>query len=313
MTQSVLDFMRDFTKSCNSLKPIDNNTRILDIGCNDGSLLSIFKELYGCHTTGVDPTGAIQDAKGRIDSDINGFFDINLAKRLSESGYKADFITFTNVFAHIEGLEDLCQALKLVASKDCIIAIENHYLGEILRKNQFDTFYHEHPRTYSAKSFEYVAKQLDRKLLKIEFSARYGGNIRAFIGSQDLDTNHEMPDESDFRSSFVRMNKSLEIWKTKAKNLVDDLVRENGNKPIVAKAFPGRAAILLELLNLNSDHISAIYEIKGSIKTGHYAPGTRIPIRPEAELFESGYNGPILNLAWHLSNEVRNNLLNNFN
>ena len=181
MTQSVLDFMRDFAKSCNSLKAIDNNSRILDIGCNDGSLLSIFKELYGCHTTGVDPTGAIQDAKGRIDSDINGFFDINLAKRLSESGYKADFITFTNVFAHIEGLEDLCQALKLVASKDCIIAIENHYLGEILRKNQFDTFYHEHPRTYSLKSFKFISQNLGGEVFRVQFPKRYSGNIRVYI------------------------------------------------------------------------------------------------------------------------------------
>lgn len=310
MTQSVLDFMQDFAESCSSVKALNETSRVLDIGCNDGSLLAIFKDLYNCHTTGIDPTGAFHDAENRIDSGVNGFFDLDLAKKLSNSGYKADLITFTNVFAHIERLEELCQALRLVAADNCVIAIENHYLGEILRKNQFDTFYHEHPRTYSAKSFVYVAKQLGRKLVNIEFSARYGGNIRAFIGPSHLHSSCEMPDESQFESQFEMMNRSLEVWKTKALELVNDLVARNGG-PIVAKAFPGRAAILLELLGLDTTQISAIYEIKGSIKTGNYAPGTRIPILPEAELFNSGYAGPILNLAWHLPEEVRTNLLTN--
>ena len=79
-----------------------------------------------------------------------------------------------------------------------------------------------------------------------------------------------------------------------------------------AKAFPGRAAILIKLLNLNENHISAVYEIKGSIKVGNYVPGTRIPILPEAELYaKEDLNKPILNLAWHLPSEVRANLLTN--
>lgn len=65
----------------------------------------------------------------------------------------------------------------------------------------------------------------------------------------------------------------------------------------MAKAFPGRAAILIKLLELNENHISAVYEIKGSIKVGHFVPGTRIPILPEAELFSQDKTQPILNLA----------------
>ena len=42
---------------------------------------------------------------------------------------------------------------------------------------------------------------------------------------------------------------------------------------------------MIKLLDLNESHISAVYEIKGSIKVGHYVPGTRIPILPEKELY----------------------------
>ena len=41
-----------------------------------------------------------------------------------------------------------------------LIIVENHYLGEVIKKNQFDTFYHEHPRTYSLQSFYKIAENL---------------------------------------------------------------------------------------------------------------------------------------------------------
>ena len=69
---------------------------------------------------------------------------------------KIDLITFTNVFAHIDNLNLLILNLKKVLSKNTTIIIENHYMGSVLQKNQFDTFYHEHPRTYSLKSFIFL-------------------------------------------------------------------------------------------------------------------------------------------------------------
>jgi hypothetical protein len=92
--------------------------------------------------------------------------------------------------------------------------------------------------------------------------------------------------------------------------MIEDLVRKNGL--MRAKAFPGRAAILIKLLGLNENHISAVYEIKGSIKVGHYVPGTRIPILPEIVLYaKKDLKKPIINLAWHLPSEVRANLFTN--
>ena len=52
-----------------------------------------------------------------------------------------------------------------------------------------------------------------------------------------------------------------------------------------AKAFPGRAAILVKLLGLDQNLISAVYEKTGSFKVGHYLPGTRIPILSDDDLF----------------------------
>ena len=95
---------------------------------------------------------------------------------------KPDFIALTNVFAHIENLREVLDSLRRLMAPHTVIVIENHYLGAVLDGNQFDTFYHEHPRSYSYTSFLHMARSLGAQLLGVEFPSRYGGNIRTFVG-----------------------------------------------------------------------------------------------------------------------------------
>ena len=105
------------------------------------------------------------------------------------------------------------------------------------------------------------------------------------------------------------MNLDMKKWIKLKRIELEKYFLKYGKLP--AKAFPGRAVILIKLLGLTEDHISAVYEIKGSIKTGFYVPGTRIPILPESQLFLKNNQKPIINLAWHISKAVKTNLRNN--
>ena len=304
MTGSVLSGMADFVEGCENRFGSLHGKVVLDIGCNDGSLLDFFK-IKGCKTVGIEPTGAALESKHPT---INEYFDKRSAYQVLSLTGKPDLIVFTNVFAHIEDLQSLINNLKILSQDNTKIVIENHYLGAVFNRGQFDTFYHEHPRTYSFRSFEFIAQSLEVNVLDAEFVSRYGGNIRVYLGVGDkkqLDI-----DESHFSSAFIKMSTDMLKWITETKVMIDDHVSKHGL--MRAKAFPGRAAILIKLLGLNENHISAVYEIKGSIKVGHYVPGTRIPILPEVELYaKKDLKKPILNLAWHLPSEVRANLFTN--
>ena len=304
MTGSVLSGMADFVEGCENRFGSLHGKVVLDIGCNDGSLLDFFK-IKGCKTVGIEPTGAALESKHPT---INEYFDKRSAYQVLSLTGKPDLIVFTNVFAHIEDLQSLINNLKILSQDNTKIVIENHYLGAVFNGGQFDTFYHEHPRTYSFRSFEFIAQSLEVNVLDAEFVSRYGGNIRVYLGVGDkkqLDI-----DESHFSSAFIKMSTDMLKWITETRVMIDDHVSKHGL--MRAKAFPGRAAILIKLLGLNENHISAVYEIKGSIKVGHYVPGTRIPILPEVELYaKKDLKKPILNLAWHLPSEVRGNLLVN--
>ena len=239
---------------------------------------------------------------------MNVFFDsVSAAQFLSNYGIP-DIISFTNVFAHINNLPELLLNLKSLIGEETTVVIENHYLGAVLKTDQFDTFYHEHPRTYSQRSFEFIAETLGLSLTDVQYVSRYGGNIRAFLGKGvALESNKK---ESSFLSQFSKMSANIREWQNETKAFIENYVAQNGK--IRAKAFPGRAAILVKMLELDERHISAVYEISGSIKVQHFVPGTRIPILPEADLYAlEDQNEPILNLAWHLPKEVRKNLEKN--
>lgn len=278
--------------------------KVLDIGCNDGSLLNFFFE-KGAKTIGVEPTGAYNDIDKSKHNAYNSYFDSNTANEINEKHGKIDIITFTNVFAHIEDLNGLIDALKIIMHSDTIVVIENHYLGAVLEKNQFDTFYHEHPRTYSLNSFKEIAKKLSLKLTKVSFPNRYGGNIQVILSNQEetnsLEIERKIKEEENF--DFVKLNQHIERWKKSKKSELIKAYEDYGR--LKAKAFPGRAAILIKCLGLDENIIEAVYEKPGSPKIGHFVPGTRIPIKSDNELFNLLHNEKcIVNFAWHIENEI---------
>ncbi|WP_416916640.1 MAG: class I SAM-dependent methyltransferase [Roseicyclus sp.] len=281
---------------------------VVDVGCNDGSLLDRFCERQAV-TIGVEPTSAHEDAAGRSHNIINEYFNTLTAQKILDHYGHIDVITFTNVFAHIEDLPALLDAVELLMNDETLLIIENHYLGSVLDRNQFDTFYHEHPRTYSLHSFIEIARVLKGSVESVEFPKRYGGNIRAVISRKgslirnNSDIDEVLRAERQFPQKFEVMRHKLNEWRLVKKAEINDYVEANGK--LVAKAFPGRAAILIELLGLTSNEVECVYEKPGSPKIGHYVPGTRIPILSDEELFlRLGDMSHILNLAWHIPEEI---------
>ena len=312
-TADVLNGMAGLVDSCERKFGQVAGQLVLDVGCNDGSLLSFFRG-KGAKTIGVEPTGAFRDAERQGHITYNAFFDETLARDIERVHGRPDFITFTNVFAHVEDLQAVLRSLRILMAPHTIIVVENHYLGAVIEGNQFDTFYHEHPRSYSYTSFAYIARLLEVPLTQVEFPSRYGGNIRVFMGGarrpRDLaiDTEDLSGRERRFPEQFSMLRANVERWRESRREFVLELVRRHGR--LRAKAFPARAAILIKLLGLDCESISAVYEKPGSMKIGHYVPGTRVPILSDADLFALPRDSaPLLNLAWHIPQEIRGYLL----
>ncbi len=85
---------------------------IVDIGSNDGTLLSSFKS-RGMRVVGVEPTDAAIIARNSNIETYNRYFDMQSAKDIVAKHGKAKIVTATNVFAHISDMRLLIIAIKI--------------------------------------------------------------------------------------------------------------------------------------------------------------------------------------------------------
>ncbi len=307
-TADVLSGMRALVASC-KVRLVDlTGKAVLDIGCNDGSLLDFFRE-EGSKTIGMEPTDAWNDASKKGHRIYHDFFSPVSASTVFKNHGSPDVITLTNVFAHIENLPEVIEALGKLIAPQTLLVVENHYLGSVLDGFQFDTFYHEHARTYSVTSFLHIARSLGVSINGVEFPSRYGGNIRVFmsrtarVGNDGLFADIAKR-ESQYLAAFGKLQTFMHKWQTSMKDRIRLLISRYGT--LSAKAFPGRAAILVKMLGINERSVCAVFEKPGSMKIGHYLPGTRIPIKSDDELFSAPQKPQVLlNMAWHISEEIR--------
>lgn len=310
-TADVLEGMKQFVQTCEKSLSGIKSTKVLDIGCNDGSLLNFFKS-HGATTFGIEPTDAYLDAEAAGHVVLKGYLTEGLAREFVAHHGCVDLVTFTNVFAHIDDLNGVIRSINILRHQGTAVAIENHYLGAILRRNQFDTFYHEHPRTYSYGSFLKIAETLGMVIHSVEFPSRYGGNIRVLLTPKiktdgvDIPSASEiMEEELGFDDHFKELADAINVWRREKKQEILAAVKLYG--PLLAKGFPGRAAIPIKMLGLDHNIIKAAYEKPTSQKIGHWIPGTRIPIVSDSSLLKDLTEGaPILNLAWHIEDEIKN-------
>ena len=309
LTQDVVKGTANLLSETLSLLQFDDrDVSILDVGCNDGTLLDSARTYFD-NTYGIEPTDAALDAQAKLHSVIQAYLTPQISKQFVTQYCYPDVITFTNVFAHIEDFDQLMSSLSILLSSGTsqYLVIENHYLGSILASSQFDTFYHEHPRTYSATSFVHIAKRLGLVIMCINFPSRYGGNIRVTMGKQGCtpidpaELKTILISEEMFGARLANLEHLLEVWRSNKSSELRKLVSLHG--PLRAKAFPGRAALLLQILNADSSIFSQVYEKSSSPKVGNFIPGTDIPIVSD-DSFDIYDTSPIVNLAWHIKSEI---------
>ncbi len=93
-------------------KSLAESSLVVDIGSNDGSLLTFFKA-YGCKVLGIDPAeNIIKIAELNGISTEAALFDAQSAKKIKKKYGTADVITATNVIAHIDDLHGVFQGVE---------------------------------------------------------------------------------------------------------------------------------------------------------------------------------------------------------
>ena len=306
-------YQRAFASDILSRFNILTGSLCVDIGSNDGTLLTGFKD-RGMRTLGVEPTNIakIARAENNIET-IQEFFTESLAKDIVKEYGHAKVTTMTNVFAHMAPLGEVMRGLSQLMDKDGIFITESQYLLDVLESNQFDGIYHEHVRTYSFKSLVTLFPYYDMEVFDVQRASRYGGNIRAYVcrrGMKPISPRvKELLDLEEEKGLFTtatweRWRRRVHENKTRFMELAYG-AKQRGQR-FVADSCPGRGAVLVNYYGLNKDLMPYIAQLPGSEKVGKYLPGTHIPIVDNKIILEEQPDYIVI-LAWHYGDFIMKN------
>ncbi len=283
---------------------------IVDIGSNDGNLLSYFKKDF--KVLGVTPENIGKIAiKNGIPTFLE-YFDNKTVNKIKKRYGKPDVITATNVFAHIDNPKQLLRNIINLLDKDGIFVSESHYLIPLLKYLQYDTIYHEHLRYYSLTSLKYFFSMFNLNIVDAARIPTHGGSIRVYATksksykiSKNVKKILQLEKNYLNTKSFSSFKKKVILSKLHLNKILFNIKKKK--KKIYGISAPSRSSTLINYVGIDENIVDNILEIKGSKKIGKYLPGTKIPIYEESLLYK---NQPdfVLIFSWHIYKEIVKNL-----
>lgn len=312
-TRILRENFADLYVESSAMLKLSSEDLIVDIGSNDGTLLSNFKD-GGHRVLGVEPTNAGKLAIERgIPTEI-AFFGKEEASRLKEKYGQARLITAANVFAHIGNVHGVVAGILDFLGPKGVFVSESHYLLSLIETLQYDTIYHEHLRYYSVKSLSHLLEMNGLEVFHVKKIPSHGGSIRAYSARKGEYPRHTSVDEflKAENEAGLSDGSSLRTFKGNVIQSKLDLYAlvsplKKAGARIYGISAPSRASTLINYTGLDDGTIDAIMEIGTSPKVGKYIPGTRIPVLDEKNLFDDQPEYALL-FSWHITKELTENL-----
>lgn len=150
---------------------------VLDIGCNDGTLLSYFPKEFKKY--GVDPSDVAQEIdKEQVTVVQDTFPSSELQKKME--GIKIDIITSIAMFYDLEDPVAFVKGIKNALAPEGIWIFEMSYMPLMLKMTSYDTICHEHLEFYSLAVIENILKLSGMKVFNVSLNNINGGSLRCY-------------------------------------------------------------------------------------------------------------------------------------
>jgi SAM-dependent methyltransferase len=277
---------------------------VLDIACNDGTLLSLFRDA-GCDVMGVEPARNLKRYTDRLGMPVvNAFWGTDAALAL---GRKFDVITAQNVLAHVPDPGDFLAGCAACLNAGGVVLVEFPYSLEMVTRNEFDTVYHEHLSYFSVNSFARLVGRSPFHIADVTRLSVHGGSLRFTLrkgpGPHTPAVGDLLQDEQDagmFRlSTYREFRERVGASRTQFRALVAGL-RAVGEK-MIGYGASAKGVTMLNHFDVELDYVVDDTELK----QGRLIPGRTIPVvGPEVLRREPGRLNIVV-LAWNWLAEIR--------
>ena len=271
-------------------KKISNKIKVLEVGSNDGYLLSRFKK-NNYSVLGVDASKKMcQVAKKKRIKTLNLLFNFANSKKIKRKFKSFDLIIANNVLNHSNNPEDFIKAAKNIMKKDSLLIFEFPYWSNLVRDKKFDQIYHEHVSYFTVKYLKFFLKRLKLSIINIQETEYHGGSLRIFIKEEQSSYGNKLVQsfikKEDRQGLFKKKTylKFMENIQSRKMLLLKKILKyKSQNYKIVGIGAAAKANTFINYMGFNHEMIDFVTDIS-KFKIGKWLPLSRIPIKHDNEI-----------------------------
>ena len=283
VNESLVEGLLDISRSIEEKIDISKDDYLLDIGCNDGTLLRSFST---GKKIGFEPaSNIVDDARNGTQKIINDFFSYEaFSEHLPNTKCKS--ITSIAMFYDLEDPNKFVSDISKCLDEDGIWTIQMAYLKTDIDKNGFDNIVHEHLEYYSLYSLEHLLSRHGLEVFDLELNDLYGGSIRTYI-------KHKTSSRFKIEESVIKLRKVEEEDKfhetetylnyaSRVKALKDELLsfiqeEQAKGKIIYCYGASTKGNTILQYFDINENIIEKVVD-RDHRKFGNYTVGKSLVI-----------------------------------
>jgi len=282
---------------------------VVDIGCNDGTLLKFFKD-KGMRVLGIDPAQEVvkKAAESGVEVMVE-FFNAEVARRIKDKYGNAAVITSNNTIANIDDLTDIVEGVRGLLSPDGVFVIETGYLVDLVQNRVFDNIYHEHISYFSIMPLDSFFHSHGMELIDVKRVPTKGGSIRVTVQlaggprrtSSSVAETIALEKESGFDKpeTFKDFAEQIESVKTDMLQLLKD--KKAQGKTIAGYGASHSVTTLIYHFEL-SDLLDFLVD-DNSLKQNLFSPGHHIPVLHPRAIYERRPDYVVI-LPWRFSKSI---------
>ena len=268
LNKKIVDNLESITKAVT----INDGDIVLDIGANDGTLLSFYPDTVT--RVGCDPAKNIHNELVKhTDIMIPDFFNWDNWIRHVGLTRRANVITTVAMFYDLDDPNAFVQDIVRVLSKDGVWLCQLMTARPMLDSNDLGNIIHEHIEYYSYKSLVTLMERHGLEIYKVRENDINGGSYQLFI-------RHYNTGSVDFQEdiSSERISAWADNIATNRTDTMEFIHREVAKgKKIYIMGASTKGNTIMQYYGLDSDTITGAAEIHPD-KVGKYLVGSSIPI-----------------------------------
>jgi NDP-4-keto-2,6-dideoxyhexose 3-C-methyltransferase len=320
--QSMRTALADISSKAEHLIHLQPGDTVLDIGCNDGTLLASYRTA-GIYRVGFDPARNLTEFSSKVaDKVVVDVF--NAQAFLADPALRPrqpKVVTSIAMFYDLEDPGKFTSDIKAVMHPDGVWIVQMSYLPLMLKENEFGNICHEHLEYYSLSSLQHLLNLHDLEVVDVELNDVNGGSLRAYIRNRTAATytygdatyrelaaqrvRALMDEEQAMKLGDRRTYEEFAFWVDRIKRDVVEFITDQvgKGKKVYVYGASTKGNTLLQYFGLDHTLIAAAAE-RNPDKWGRVTAGTQIPIVSEAEA-RAANPDYFLVLPWHFLPEFQ--------